>query len=209
MKICTAMQSHRATEQLEEGFVSNLPCMAQSFSSFKARWFPVPQVREAVMPAGGSQIGLTGALLDARNDEMHPFTSWLWASSIPAAMGRWQQALSCSLWIRGAHKSSLKQWEEAEALYSLSVPVLPWAHSLWVVGSIELSIAVWSCWPPFRHLPSPQAAWTGHQQKRLFPLLFWSHKSHQGFCQAIYIVFYCFTLFLTKSPSIPCQNIGW
>lgn len=134
MEVCSTMLSHRATEQLEEGFVSSLPCMAQSFSCFKAGWLPVPQVKEAVMPTGGSQTGLTGAELDARNDEMHPFTSWLWASSIPAAVGRWQQVWSCPLWIRGAHESSLKQWEEAEALYSLPVPVLPWTHCLWVGG---------------------------------------------------------------------------
>lgn len=77
---------------------------------------------------------------------MHPFASWLWTSSIPSAMGGWEQDLSCPLLTRGARKSSFKQWEEAEALYSLPVPVLPWTHRPWVAGQyLDLLCPVIHC----------------------------------------------------------------
>lgn len=137
----------QVTEQLGVGFVSNLLCTAHSFNCFKSRWFPDPQVREAVMSAGRSQIRLTAALLEwMQKWWMHALASQLWASSSPAAMGRWQQVLSCPLLIKGAHNRSFKQWEEAEALCSLHVPVLPWAHSLWVGGQhLELHCLMIHC----------------------------------------------------------------
>lgn len=142
MKACRAMLSVRADQvqaigQLEEGFVSNFHCRAQSFNCFKPG---DSQVREAVMAAGRSWMRLAAALLlqpcwsGCRNDEMFSFPSQLWAASMPAAMGRWEQVLSCPLLIRGAQNGLFKQWEEAEILYSLPVPVLPWTQSLWVGG---------------------------------------------------------------------------
>lgn len=71
-----------------------------------------------------------------------------------------------------------------------------WVGSI-LSSAVQWSIAEWSCCPPFRDLPSPQAAWTGDQQKCLLPPLFCSHKSHHIFCQAIYIGF----SWLRASPS--------
>lgn len=170
MKACKAVLSQsQATEQLEEEFVNNLHCTAQSFSCIKARWFPVPQVREAAMPAGRSQMGLTAACgVDAgmrRCIHSHPAVSILY----PSSHGQVRAGLELS----SAHqRSSFKQGEEAEALYSLPVPVLPWTPSLWMGGQHpELPWSMIHCRVVL--LPSLQTpAWTGDQQKCLLPLLF-------------------------------------
>lgn len=156
MKACKAVLSQsQATEQLEEEFVNNLHCTAQSFSCIKARWFPVPQVREAAMPAGRSQMGLTAAWLEWMQEWGDAsIRILLWASSIPAAMGRWGRVLSCPLLIRGVHSSKEKRQKPSTPCLSLSYHELPacgWAGSI-LNSPGQWSIAEWSCCPPFRHL---------------------------------------------------------
>lgn len=114
---------------------------------------------------------------------------------------------NCCLLVRGAHNGSSKWRGEVGALRSLPVPLLRLLPCGWVDGSMG-SAAQWpisrlTCYPLFRCLPSPQAAWTGDQQKCFSsPFILDQLKPSLLLPGCLY----CF--FITKSLSVQCQRIG-
>lgn len=194
MQSCRADQAQGIGE-LEEGSVSSLPCRAQTFPALKAGDSQSLESERQRCQRGGADeaaSSLAGVRAAMRRC-IHLHLSWERALAQQPWVGdsRSWVVLCWSEELIMAHSGNEKRQKPSTPCLSLSYHELiacGWVGSI-SVSALQWSIAEWSCCPPFRHLPSPQPAWTGNQQKCLLPLLFWSHKSHNGFCQAIYTVF--------------------
>lgn len=147
---------------------------------------------------------------------MQPLASRLWASFLSAAKRRWGQGSQVKTQIVLCWSEELiiacpsneeKQKRSAPCLSrsyheaTAALGVGEWVSSLGSV--VQWPVAGLTCCPLFRCLPSPQAAWTGDQQKCFIPPFILDPLKPSLLLPGC---LYCF--FITKSLSIQCQSTG-